>query len=117
VLLVPHPPDGGHAFTIMDGRIPSNPRGEAANPSPDTLTSVARSAFVDGDVTSSRRQGLLEKLSSREREVVAVLLSGNRAPAIAGKLHLSPATVRNHLSNAFRKLRVGNQQELIDLLR
>jgi DNA-binding CsgD family transcriptional regulator len=105
VLLVPHPPDGGYAISIKDDHVTSNPRGEAMNPA------------LDGDVTSSRRQGLLEKLSSREREVVAELLSGNRAPAIAGKLHLSPATVRNHLSNAFRKLRVGNQQELIDLLR
>jgi DNA-binding CsgD family transcriptional regulator len=60
---------------------------------------------------------LLDRLAGREREVVLVLLRGNRVPAIAGKLFLSQGTVRNHLSAAFRKLGVTSQQELIDLLR
>ena len=58
-----------------------------------------------------------EKLSSRELEIVARLVSGDRVPAIAQGLFLSHGTVRNHLSNAFRKLRVASQQELIDLYR
>jgi two-component system response regulator DesR len=59
----------------------------------------------------------LAKLGSRELEVVTELLNGNRVQAIARKLYLSPGTVRNHLSTAYRKLGVTNQQELIDLLR
>lgn len=58
-----------------------------------------------------------EKLSSRELEIVARLVSGDRVPAIAQALYLSQATIRNHLSNAYRKLRVTSQQELIDLYR
>ena len=58
-----------------------------------------------------------ERLSPRESEIVARLLSGDRVPAIAQALFLSQSTVRNHLSTAFSKLRVGSQQELIDLYR
>jgi len=58
-----------------------------------------------------------EKLSTRELEIVARLVSGDRVPAIAQALFLSQATIRNHLSNAFRKLGVVSQQELIDLYR
>lgn len=58
-----------------------------------------------------------EKLSSRELEIVARLVSGDRVPAIAQALFLSQGTIRNHLSNAFGKLGVGSQQELIDLYR
>jgi DNA-binding NarL/FixJ family response regulator len=56
-------------------------------------------------------------LSTREREIVTMLLAGDRVPAIAQSLHLAQPTVRNHLSSTFRKLRVSSQQELIYLLR
>lgn len=59
----------------------------------------------------------LARLTTRELEIVARLLSGDRVPAIAGAVFLSPGTVRNHLSNAFAKLGVGSQQELIELFR
>jgi len=59
----------------------------------------------------------LERLTTRELDIVARLLSGDRVPAIARALFLSPGTVRNHLSNAFQKLGVGSQQELIELFR
>lgn len=54
-------------------------------------------------------------LSDREAQVVQLLLSGNRVPRIAQQLHLSPSTIRNQLSMAYRKLGVGSQQELISL--
>jgi DNA-binding CsgD family transcriptional regulator len=59
----------------------------------------------------------LGQLSGRELEIVMRLTNGDRVPAIAESLFLSPSTVRNHLSAVFRKLRVGSQQELIHLLR
>jgi len=59
----------------------------------------------------------LERLTTRELDIVARLLGGDRVPAIARALFLSPGTVRNHLSNAFQKLGVGSQQELIELFR
>jgi two-component system response regulator DesR len=57
------------------------------------------------------------RLSSRESEIVARLVSGDRVPAIARALFLSQSTVRNHLSSAFGKLGVTSQQELVDLYR
>ena len=58
-----------------------------------------------------------ERLSSRESEIVARLLTGDRVPAIAQALFLSQSTIRNHLSGAFAKLGVTSQQELVDLYR
>jgi DNA-binding CsgD family transcriptional regulator len=58
-----------------------------------------------------------ERLSSRESEIVARLVSGDRVPAIAQALFLSQSTIRNNLSTAFGKLGVTSQQELIDLYR
>ena len=59
----------------------------------------------------------LSELSSRELEVVTMLLAGDRVPAIAKSLFIAQSTVRNHLSWVFRKLQVRSQQELIVLLR
>ena len=59
----------------------------------------------------------LTRLSARERDIVRRLLDGDRVPAIAGCLFLSQSTVRNHLAHVYRKLGVGSQQELINLLR
>jgi DNA-binding CsgD family transcriptional regulator len=57
------------------------------------------------------------RLTAREREIVRRLISGDRAPAIAEALFLSPNTVRNQLSSVYRKLGVRSQQGLIDLFR
>ncbi len=59
----------------------------------------------------------LGHLSSRELEIVALLMAGDRVSTIAKLLFLSDGTIRNHLSSAFGKLGVGTQQELIELLR
>ena len=56
-------------------------------------------------------------LSGREREVLSHLLSGDRVPGIAKRLHLSPHTVRNHLKSIFRKVGVTTQSELIQRVR
>jgi PAS domain S-box-containing protein len=59
----------------------------------------------------------LAELSPREREVLALIMVGDRVPAIAKSLHISPHTVRNHLKSMFRKLGVGSQAELIERIR
>jgi DNA-binding CsgD family transcriptional regulator len=59
----------------------------------------------------------LGQLSSRELEIVSLLVAGNRVSSIAGLLFLSDGTIRNHLSTAFGKLGVKTQQQLIELLR
>lgn len=59
---------------------------------------------------------LMSRLTFRELEIVSLLLRGRRSPAIAKALHLSPSTVRNHLSSVFAKAGVHSQQELIEAL-
>jgi PAS domain S-box-containing protein len=59
----------------------------------------------------------LHGLSSREVEVLSMLMVGDRVPAIAKRLHISPHTVRNHLKSMYRKLDVGSQSELIERVR
>ena len=60
---------------------------------------------------------LLAELSSRELEIVARLLLGDRVPLIARTLFLGESTVRNHLTSVYRKLGVSSQQGLITVLR
>ena len=59
----------------------------------------------------------LRELSPREQEVLMHLVAGERVPAIAGELHISPHTVRNHLKSMYRKLSVSTQSELIQKVR
>ncbi len=50
-------------------------------------------------------------LSEREREVLALMAEGLTNPEIAGQLHLSPHTIKEHTSSLYRKLEVRNRTE------
>jgi DNA-binding CsgD family transcriptional regulator/PAS domain-containing protein len=86
-----------------------------------TLSRVAReiSAAIayKPKVATTTRSPAFARLTRREQEVVNRLLAGDRVPAIARTLFLSPSTVRNHLHAAYRKTGVNSQQELVDYLR
>lgn len=56
-------------------------------------------------------------LSGRQKEIVERILDGQRVVTIARELCLSRSTVRNHLSQVFRKFGVGSQAELVEVLR
>ena len=81
------------------------------------LQSISLSAAVGAVTALPLHNPDLEDLSPRESEVLALLVGGDRVPAIATRLHISPHTVRNHLKSMFRKLDVGTQSELIDRVR
>ena len=75
-------------------------------------------ASIDGIAVAqanelARRCGL----SDREREVLGYLLAGRSRPYIRDALHLSLNTVNTHARNAYAKLGVHSQQELITLAR
>lgn len=55
----------------------------------------------------------LRELSPREREVLELLLQGERVPSIGEQLFISDHTVRNHLKSMYRKTGTGSQAELI----
>jgi two-component system, NarL family, nitrate/nitrite response regulator NarL len=70
--------------------------------SPEVQTGVAREI--------QRREMLTHpRLTPRELEVLALAAQGRSTPQIAGGLHLSAATVKTHLQNAYDKLGVTDR--------
>jgi DNA-binding NarL/FixJ family response regulator len=67
-------------------------------------------------VDQVRRLPELRDLPLRHWEILDRLIAGQRVPSIARDLHLGQSTVRTHLTAIFRRLRVGSQEELLDLL-
>lgn len=53
----------------------------------------------------------LPELSEREREILDLLADGESNPSIAARLHLSPKTIRNHVSVIFDKLQVADRRQ------
>jgi DNA-binding NarL/FixJ family response regulator len=70
------------------------------------------SRYVTAGV-ASRTSAALPELSGREREILGFLAAGQTAESIARKVHLSPKTVRNHLSHIYAKLGVANQAQAV----
>jgi DNA-binding CsgD family transcriptional regulator len=57
--------------------------------------------------------GDLDRLTGREREVVAWVATGRTNDEIAGELYVSPATVRTHVSRAMLKLNARTRARLV----
>jgi DNA-binding NarL/FixJ family response regulator len=57
----------------------------------------------------------LDQLTEREREIVALVAEGLSNEEIAGRLHLSPATAKTHVSRAMVKLGVRDRAQLVVL--
>lgn len=53
------------------------------------------------------------QLTAREREVLDLIAAGLNNQQIAGRLFLSPKTVRNNVSNVFAKLQVADRAQAI----
>lgn len=51
--------------------------------------------------------------TEKEKEVLHMLLQGLRDDYIARALFISPKTVRNHISNMLRKVRVDSRTQLV----
>jgi DNA-binding NarL/FixJ family response regulator len=49
------------------------------------------------------------ELSERELDVLKLIASGNDNAMIAAQLHISPKTVKNHISNILMKLQIDNR--------
>ncbi|WP_176559592.1 LuxR C-terminal-related transcriptional regulator [Rubellimicrobium roseum] len=56
------------------------------------------------------------RLTEREREVIALVRQGCRNKEIAIRLGIEEATVKHHLRNIFRKLRIRSRVELAALI-
>jgi DNA-binding NarL/FixJ family response regulator len=54
-----------------------------------------------------------EELTSREQQVLALVVEGATNPQIAGKLGIAGSTVKNHISSIFEKLGVTQRTEAV----
>jgi DNA-binding NarL/FixJ family response regulator len=76
---------------------------------------VIRRLAKKGSANVAARQGLREQgaaLSTREREIVALIAQGFKNRDMAERLFISEQTVKNHLHNIFDKLGVSDRLEL-----
>jgi DNA-binding CsgD family transcriptional regulator len=69
-----------------------------------------------GSFPDPERFPQMNSLTTRQWEVLSRLLRGERVPAIANALFVSPSTIRNNLSEIFRIFGVHSQSELLSLL-
>lgn len=69
-----------------------------------------------GSFPDPERFPQMNSLTTRQWEVLSRLLRGERVPAIAEALFVSPSTIRNNLSEIFRIFGVHSQSELLSLL-
>jgi DNA-binding NarL/FixJ family response regulator len=65
---------------------------------------------VRASSASHREAELIQsELSDREIEVLKLIANGKDNAMIAGELHISPKTVKNHISNILMKLQIENR--------
>ena len=55
-------------------------------------------------------------LSTREKQILGMVVMGFSNAEIAGKLHVSESTVKSHLYSAFTTLGVGSRKEAVALI-
>jgi len=77
-----------------------------------TLSPEAAQALVE---TSNQPPAPGLTLTEREREVLALMIEGLNNTQIAGRLTVSPSTIKSHVSNILAKLGVASRTEAVTL--
>lgn len=83
----------------------------AAHAGRATLSPEAAQALVAA--TNQPPPGL--NLTEREREVLGLMIEGLNNTQIAGRLTVSPSTIKSHVSNILSKLGVASRTEAVSL--
>jgi LuxR family maltose regulon positive regulatory protein len=74
---------------------------------------LAAFPVMQGPAAAPHQPGLIEPLSERELEVLALLAQRLTNKEIARSLSISPMTVKRHSSNIYQKLAVGSRREAV----
>ena len=94
--------------------------------SADELVEAIRAAYAGrATLSPEAAQALVEttnqpptpgpNLTEREREVLALMIEGLNNTQIAGRLTVSPSTIKSHVSNILAKLGVASRTEAVTL--
>ena len=112
---------GASGFLVKDTEPTELLRAVRAVAGGDALLSPRVTRRLIGEFASRSRPSvgeaaeLLAPLTGREREVVALVGEGLSNDEIAGRLMLSPATAKTHVSRAMVKLQVRDRAHLVVL--
>jgi two-component system, NarL family, response regulator LiaR len=82
---------------------------------PDMLGEILRE--LRAEATRTHGGNRLQALSSREREILQVMMTGRQGKQIAAELHISADTVRTHTQNIYAKLDVHSRLEAVTVAR
>ena len=66
-----------------------------------------------GRISGAQDTLALRRLTKREIEILRLMAAGANTKVLAERLHVSPATVRNHAQNIFAKLDVHSRLEAV----
>ena len=105
---------GACGYLLKDSSIQELIAGIRAASRGESLISPTIASKVLQRVRASSTQPAIEttiraELSEREIEVLKLIANGKDNAMIAGELHISPKTVKNHISNILMKLQIENR--------
>ena len=105
---------GACGYLLKDSSIQDLIAGIKAASQGESLISPTIASKVLQRVRASSTQPEIEstiraELSDREIEVLKLIANGKDNAMIAGELHISPKTVKNHISNILMKLQIDNR--------
>jgi DNA-binding CsgD family transcriptional regulator len=108
------PAMGGGQFNVLGFYRPSGaaPFGEREVLMLHTLHCELGQFYAAGNATPAPGTGTAS-LSTRERDVLTRLLSGDSEKQVAARLEISPHTVHGHVKMLYRHFRVSSRAELL----
>jgi DNA-binding NarL/FixJ family response regulator len=105
---------GACGYLLKDASVDELIRGIVAASVGESLVSPAIAGKVLQQVRATAispeaADTLRAELSERELDVLKLIAAGNDNAMIAAQLHISPKTVKNHISNILMKLQIENR--------
>ena len=104
---------GACGYLLKDGSIDELLAGIRAAANGESLISPAIASKVlqrlRASVAGVREDSTASELSEREIQVLRLIANGKDNAQIAAELHISPKTVKNHISNILMKLQIENR--------